>query len=253
MAFIEAWPQRPRFWPTGLCAAQRCPGGVQHTVATWRGAPHRELWGPIPLCSPRPPPSFQWLDCSPVYDEAQLGCVGHHDGGGWLLHPLCRALTLPPEAGKWWVPGQLQTQGSPSPWGRHLSCFLHGGCSSLQQLRLLGPQSSSSFLQGSGWEVRQAGVRGGCLGPMSWWLPGGWTFLTAASFCRCTPCTAGRGPASSRPRRSFPRASSVAGPSAVLPHLLPKERSRGISPPESSLCPGLLSHLPSELHFPWVP
>uniref|UniRef100_A0A3Q1NFI0 Secretory carrier-associated membrane protein n=2 Tax=Bos TaxID=9903 RepID=A0A3Q1NFI0_BOVIN len=58
---------------------------------------------------------------------------------------------------------------------------------------------------------------------------------------RCTPCTAGQGPASSRPRRSFPRASSVAGPSAVPPHLLPKERSRGISPPDSSLCPGLLS------------
>ncbi|KAI4556344.1 hypothetical protein MJT46_014967 [Ovis ammon polii x Ovis aries] len=60
------------------------------------------------------------------------------------------------------------------------------------------------------------------------------------------------GAASSRPRRSFPRASSVAGPSAVLPHLLPKELSRGISPPDSALCPGLLSHLPSELHFPWV-
>ena len=100
VAFTEAWPHRPGFWPTGLCAAQRCPGGVQHAVATWRRAPRRELWGPIPLCSPRPPPPLQWLDCSPVYDEAQLGCVGHHDGGGWLLHPLCRALTLPPEAGE---------------------------------------------------------------------------------------------------------------------------------------------------------
>ena len=52
---------------------------------------------------------LQWLDCSPVYDEAQLGCVGHHDGGGWLLHPLCRALTLPPEAGAVPVP---QDRGS---------------------------------------------------------------------------------------------------------------------------------------------
>lgn len=49
---------------------------------------------------------LQWLDCSPVYTEARLGRVNHHDGGGWLLHPLCCALTLPPEAGKWWVLGQ---------------------------------------------------------------------------------------------------------------------------------------------------
>lgn len=49
---------------------------------------------------------LQWLDCSPVYTEARLGCVNHHDGGGWLLHPLCCALTLPLEAGKWWVLGQ---------------------------------------------------------------------------------------------------------------------------------------------------
>uniref|UniRef100_A0A9L0SU19 Secretory carrier-associated membrane protein n=1 Tax=Equus caballus TaxID=9796 RepID=A0A9L0SU19_HORSE len=50
---------------------------------------------------------------------------------------------------------------------------------------------------------------------------------------RCTPCTAGQGPASSRPRRSFPRASSATGPSAALPRLLPGEPSRGISPPDS--------------------
>lgn len=80
----------------------------------------------------------------------------------------------------------------------------------------------------------------------SWWLPWeynmngsvpggptGWASLTPASFPRCTPCTAGQGPASSRPRRSFPRASSATGPSAALPHLLPGEPSRGISPPDS--------------------
>lgn len=57
--------------------------------------------------------------------------------------------------------------------------------------------------------------------------------LTVASFRRCTPCTAGRGPASSRPRRSFPRASSATGPSAALPPLLPGEPSKGTSPPDS--------------------
>lgn len=38
-----------------------------------------------------------------------LAVLGHHDGGGWLLHPLCRALTLPPEAGALPVP---QDRGS---------------------------------------------------------------------------------------------------------------------------------------------
>lgn len=50
------------------------------------------------------------MDCSPVYPEARLGSVDHHDGGGWLLHPLYRALPLPPEAGALPVPpdgGQL--------------------------------------------------------------------------------------------------------------------------------------------------
>uniref|UniRef100_A0A8D1RLM5 Secretory carrier-associated membrane protein n=1 Tax=Sus scrofa TaxID=9823 RepID=A0A8D1RLM5_PIG len=47
---------------------------------------------------------------SPVHTEGRLGRVNHHDGGGWLLHPLCRALTLSPEAGSLPVPpdwGQL--------------------------------------------------------------------------------------------------------------------------------------------------
>lgn len=123
---------------------------------------------------------------------------------------------------------QLQTQGSPSPWGGHLSPAF-----SMGDVHHDSSCGSSGFLQGSGWEGRQAGARGGCLGPMRWWPPGGWTFLTTASFCRCTPCTAGQERASSRPRRSFPRASSVTGPSAAPPHLLPKERSRGISPPDA--------------------
>lgn len=57
--------------------------------------------------------------------------------------------------------------------------------------------------------------------------------LSPASFRRCTPCTAGRGPASSRPRRSFPRGSSATGPSAAPPPLPPEEPSRGTSPPAS--------------------
>ena len=61
----------------------------------------------------------------------------------------CWASCKPKEAG---------TSLLPSPWG----------CSSLQQLGLLGPQRSSSFLQGSGWEVRQAGVCGGSLGNITW-------------------------------------------------------------------------------------
>lgn len=238
----------------GMASAGRCLGGVQHTVAIWRRAPHGELWGPIPLHPLRPLPPLQWLDCSPVYTEARLGCVDHHDGGGWLLHPLCRALTLPPEAGEWWVLGQLQTQGS-----RHLSPAFSMG---VFITTAVGPPVSS--------KVQQLPPRfwvGGQAGWGLWWLPWeynlddlvpggpqGGAFLTTASFRRCTPCTAGRGPASSRPKRSFPRASSVTGPSAAPPHLLPEEPSRGISPPDSLfLCPGLFSHLPSELHFPWVP
>lgn len=65
----EAWPHRPGFWPTGLCAAQRCLGGVQHTVATGEEPPQGAL-GPSHTVLPRPPPPLQWLDCSPVYDEA---------------------------------------------------------------------------------------------------------------------------------------------------------------------------------------
>uniref|UniRef100_A0ABK0M7X0 Secretory carrier-associated membrane protein n=1 Tax=Rattus norvegicus TaxID=10116 RepID=A0ABK0M7X0_RAT len=70
---------------------------------------------------------------------------------------------------------------------------------------------------------------------------------------RSMPSTAEQEPASSRLRKNSPRASSAAEPSALLPRLLPEEPSRGISLPDSpSLSPGLC-HLPSELHFPWVP
>lgn len=102
------------------------------------------FWGP-PGPTPNVPLSglllpLQWLDCSPVHTEARFGCVNHHDGGGWLLHPLRCALTLPPEAGKWWVLCQQQTQES-----RHFSTFTMGvfiitsaagppGSSKIQQL-----------------------------------------------------------------------------------------------------------------------
>lgn len=40
----------------------------------------------------------------------------------------------------------------------------------------------------------------------------------------------------------------------MLPQLLPEETSGGISLPDSpSLSPGLFCHLPSKLHFPWMP
>lgn len=39
----------------------------------------------------------------------------------------------------------------------------------------------------------------------------------------------------------------------MLPHLLPEEPSRGISLPDSPSLTQPLCHLPSELHFPWVP
>lgn len=71
------------------------------------------------------------------------------------------------------------------------------------------------------WEVRQAWVPCG---------PTGQASLTTAFFPRCTLCTAGLGPASSKLKRNFPRASSAIGPSAALPHLLPEEPSKGISP-----------------------
>lgn len=95
--------QAKGFWTTELCAAGRCLGGGQHTQQPLGEEPlmgtsgahfHYALSGLLPL---------QWLDCSPLYTEARLGCVDHHDGGGWLLHPLYRALTLSLEAGEWWV------------------------------------------------------------------------------------------------------------------------------------------------------
>lgn len=87
---------------------------------------------------------------------------------------------------------------------------------------------SSAFLQGSGWEVRQAWVS---------WGPTGQASLTTAFSPRCTLCTAGLGPASSRLKRNFPRASSATGPSAVLPHLRPEEPSKGISPDSPPCAP----------------
>lgn len=207
--------QAKGFWTTELGAA-----GGAWVVVTHSGDQEEAPWVPL-----WPPPHalsgfllpLQWLDCSPVHPEAELGCVDHHDGGGWLLHPLHRALPLPPEAGEWWVLGRQQTQeaGSsplPSLWG----------CSSLHS--------------GASWVPR-----GQQLSPRHWVGSSvGWGRSHTASRPRCTPCTAGRGPASSRPSRSFPRASSAAGPSAALPRLLPKEPSRGISadcPPSAPALP----------------
>lgn len=91
-------------------------------------------------------PPLQWLDCSPVYAEARpLACVDHHDGGGWLLHPVRRALALPSEAGEWWPLGQPQPEQAgasslPSPWG----------CPSLETVGPPRSQRSSDCPQGSG-------------------------------------------------------------------------------------------------------
>ncbi|KAM9183424.1 secretory carrier-associated membrane protein 2 isoform 1-T1 [Dugong dugon] len=51
----------------------------------------------------------QWLARDPKCRKP-LACVDHHDSGGWLLHPLCRACSHPPEAGALSIPpnrGQL--------------------------------------------------------------------------------------------------------------------------------------------------
>nr|XP_010331073.1 secretory carrier-associated membrane protein 2 isoform X2 [Saimiri boliviensis boliviensis] len=94
----------------------------------FRGLHHPVGWHPWP--------GGQRLDCSAVYTGP--GCpsrISHHDGGGWLLHPLCRALSLPPAAGALPVPpdrGQLPA-GSGGVFPGHLqqpnlpqSCFI--GC-----------------------------------------------------------------------------------------------------------------------------
>lgn len=133
--------------------------------------------------------------------------------------------------------GQQQTRGS-----RHLSpAFSMEMSIAMASWVPRGPAAPSKALGG-----RSAGWA-------SWW-PTGRASLTVASFHRFTPCTAGLGPASSRPKRSFPRASSAAGPSRAPPHLLPEEPSRGISPLASPpFGPALSLNLPSELHFLWVP
>lgn len=90
-------------------AARRYLGSIPHTVATGRRVPPGSP-GTHSHCAPSGLLPLQWLDRSPVHTEGRLGRVNHHDGGGWLLHPLCRALTLSPEAGSLPVPpdwGQL--------------------------------------------------------------------------------------------------------------------------------------------------
>ncbi|XP_010374181.1 secretory carrier-associated membrane protein 2 isoform X2 [Rhinopithecus roxellana] len=103
-----------------------------------------------------PWPGGQRLDCSPVYTEERVpGRISHHDGGGWLLHPLCRALSLPPAAGALPLPpdrgqlpagpggvfpGHLQQQNLPQ------SCFICCPRSLPGELVLLSLLSPSAFL-----------------------------------------------------------------------------------------------------------
>lgn len=101
-------------------AARRYLGSIPHTVATGRRVPPGSP-GTHSHCAPSGLLPLQWLDRSPVHTEGRLGRVNHHDGGGWLLHPLCRALTLSPEAGEWWCwansrPEEAGTSLQPSPW-----------------------------------------------------------------------------------------------------------------------------------------
>ena len=67
---------------------------------------------------------------------------------------LCAVLSLflLKRVSEWWVLGQLQTQGSPSPWGRHLSpAFFMGDVhhySSCVSWVLRAPAASSKALGG---------------------------------------------------------------------------------------------------------
>ncbi|XP_004872093.2 secretory carrier-associated membrane protein 2 isoform X1 [Heterocephalus glaber] len=50
-------------------------------------------------------PGDQWLDCSPVHNQVRvLGCVHHHDGGGWFLLSMCWAVAVPLTAGALFLP-----------------------------------------------------------------------------------------------------------------------------------------------------
>lgn len=159
----EAWPHRPGFWPTGLCAAQRCLGGVQHTVATGEepltgssGAQsHCAPPGLLPLCS-------GWIAAlSTMKHDLAVSIIMMVVAG---FFTLCAVLSLfllkrvsggcctsckPKEAP---APG-VGTSLLPSPWGMFITTAVASpGSSELQRL------PSRLWVGGqTGWG--------------SWWLP----------------------------------------------------------------------------------
>lgn len=209
---IEAWPQRPRFWPTGLCAAQRCPGGVQHTVATLGEEPsqgfgaqsHYALPGLLPLCS-------GWIAAlSNMKHNLAVSAIMQMGGGGWLLHPLCRASLFLLKRVSGGCRANCKPKEAPAPGVGTSPAFSMGDVhhSSCASWVLRAPAASS----------KARGGRSDRLGP--WWLPWahelvaprrGGLFSPQPSSLQVHSGARRTGPASSRPRRSFPRASSVAG------------------------------------------
>lgn len=203
--------QRPGLTGQGLvapwlCAAGRCLGGGWSAYSSHLGKSISQgPAGPAPTVSPLAASLCSgWIAALSTLKEDHLAVsIIMMVVAGFFT--LCTVLSL-------FLLKRVSVGAGPTATrGRwHLSPAF-ASSSSLEQLGSPGPKGPAGVIKAL--DGRSAGPQGGLLMP--------------ASFLRCTPCTAGRGPASSRPRRSFPRASSATGPSAALPPVLPEEPSRG--------------------------
>lgn len=152
MAFTEAWPLQGDAWAV---FSTQWPFGEEPLTGSSGAQSHYTPYGLFLPCS-------GWIAAlSILKQDLAVSIIMMVVAGFFTLCAVLSLFLLKRVSGGCWAsckPKEAGTSLLPSPWG----------CSPLQQLGLLGPQRSSSFLQGSGWEVRQAGVCGGSLGNITW-------------------------------------------------------------------------------------